>query len=60
MIRAGIKQYQLAEILGCSPSSVSVMLSHELSREEQRKVVAMIKSREVLNHEENKNDTGRV
>lgn len=46
MIRAGIKQFQLAEILGCSPSSVSVMLSRELSREEQRKVVSLIKQYE--------------
>lgn len=60
MIRAGIKQAELAEILGCSQSSVSVMLSRELSRSEQKKVVALINSREVLNHEKDKNDTSSV
>ena len=52
MIRAGIKQTQLAEILGCSQSNVSVMLSRELSRDEQRKVVSLIKQYEVHNDAE--------
>lgn len=60
MERAGIKQYQLAEILGCSESSVSVMLSRELSRTEQRKIVAMINSREVLQDEEDQDHSSSI
>lgn len=60
MLKAGIKQYQLAKILGCSESTVSVMLSRELSRAEQRKVVALINSREVQSNEEDKNNSERI
>lgn len=56
MFRAGIKQRQLAEILGCSEASVSLMLRYELSRAEQKKVVAMIKEREVLDNEKDQDD----
>lgn len=52
MIKAGIKQRQLAEILGCSEASVSIMLSRELSRAEQKKIVDTIT--EWLNKEESK------
>lgn len=50
MIKADLNQSQLAEILGCSQASVSIMLRRELSRAEQLKIVAMIKEREVLNN----------
>lgn len=49
MLRAGIKQYQLAEILNCSESSVSTMLRYELSRSEQKRIVALIKEHEAQN-----------
>lgn len=48
MFKAGLKQYQLAEILGCSEASVSVMLRHELSRAEQNRIVAIIKEHKGL------------
>lgn len=46
MFRAGLKQYQLAEILGCSEASISVMLRRELSRAEQKHIVELIKEHE--------------
>ena len=42
MIKANLNQSQLAKILGCSQASVSIMLRRELSRAEQKKIVAMI------------------
>ena len=60
MFHAGIKQYQLAEILGCSEASVSVMLRRELSRAEQKKIVAMIKEHESNNNETHPNDTSSI
>lgn len=57
MFRAGLKQRQLAEILGCSEASVSLMLRYELSRSEQKKIVALINSREIQNNEENTDNT---
>ena len=50
MIKADLNQSQLAEILGCSQASVSIMLRRELSRAEQLKIVAMIRERGVLNN----------
>ena len=52
LIKAGLKQYQLAEILGCSAGTVSIILSRELSRAEQKRIVELIKNYEVR-HEEN-------
>lgn len=46
MFRIGLRQYQLAEILGCSEASVSLMLRHELSRAEQKRIVDLIKEYE--------------
>lgn len=46
MFKAGINQRQLASILGTSGANVSIMLSRELSRDEQRKVVSLIKQYE--------------
>ena len=57
MFRAGINQRQLASILGTSDASVSIMLSRELSRAEQKKIVAMINEREVLNNAAEQNRT---
>ena len=51
MFRAGLKQRQLAEILGCSEASVSLMLRYELSRAEQKKIVEVIKDYETRNDE---------
>lgn len=49
MIRAGLNQRKLAEILDCSEASVSLMLRYELSRTEQRKIVELIKNHEANN-----------
>lgn len=49
MIRAGLNQRKLAEILGCSEASVSLMLRYELSRSEQKKIVELIKNHGVNN-----------
>lgn len=51
MIKAGIKQRQLAEILECSEASVSLMMRYELSRAEQKKIVELIKKHETQNDE---------
>ena len=60
MIKADLTQRQLANILGCSQASVSIMLSRELSKSEQRKIVALINSREVQNNEANQDNPKRV
>lgn len=57
MIRAGLNQRKLASVLGCSEASVSLMLRHELSRAEQKKIVELIKNHEAKN-ETDQNDTG--
>lgn len=57
MFKAGLNQRQLADILGTSGANVSIMLSRELSRAEQKKIVAMIKEREVLNNAAEQNRT---
>ena len=57
MFKAGINQRQLASILGTNDASVSIMLSRELSRAEQKKIVAMINEREVLNNAAEQNRT---
>lgn len=49
MFKAGLKQRHLAEILGTNEASVSIMLSRELSRTEQRKIVELIKNHEANN-----------
>ncbi len=46
MLRAGLNQRKLAEILNCSEASVSLMLRHELSRAEQKKIVEIIRKHE--------------
>lgn len=57
MFKAGLNQRQLADILGTSGANVSIMLSRELSRAEQKKIVAMINEREVLNNAAEQNRT---
>ena len=57
MFKAGLNQRQLADILGTSGANVSIMLSRELSRAEQKKIVAMINEREVLNNATDQNRT---
>lgn len=43
MIRAGINQTQLAEILDISLPKMSVILQYELSTKEQDQIVSVIK-----------------
>lgn len=52
LIKAGLKQYHLAKILGCSEGTVSIILSHELSKSEQRNIVNLIRNYGE-HHEEN-------
>ena len=60
MLQAGIRQRQLAEIMGCSEASVSLMLRYELSRAEQRKIVSLIKEHEARNNETHPNDSSSI
>lgn len=55
LMRAGLKQYHLAEILGCSEGTVSIMLKRELSRSEQRNIVEQI-NKFGADYEKDKND----
>ena len=57
MFKAGLNQRQLADILGTSSANVSIMLSRELSRTEQKKIVAMINESELLNNATDQNRT---
>ena len=57
MIKADLNQSELAKILGCSQSSVSIMLSRELSKAEQKKIVAMINESEIQNNGAGQNRT---
>ena len=57
MFKAGLNQRQLASILGTNDASVSIMLSRELSRAEQKKIVAMINESEIQNNGADQNGT---
>ena len=43
MFKAGINQRQLASILGTNDANISIMLSRDLSKAEQKKIVDLIK-----------------
>ena len=57
MFKAGLNQRQLASILGTNDASVSIMLSRELSRAEQKKIVAMINESEIQHNGADQNRT---
>lgn len=44
MIKAGLNQSQLSEILSIPPAELSVMLKYELARKEQDNIISLIKS----------------
>lgn len=46
MFNAELKQYQLAELLGCSEAWVSILLRSELPKSDQQRIVEIIKSYE--------------
>lgn len=54
MFDADLKQYDLAELLGCSESKVSAMLRKELPEAETRRIVAAIKSLSEIKSAEDK------
>lgn len=43
MVKAGINQTQLSEILSIPPAELSVMLKYELAAKEQEQIVSVIR-----------------
>lgn len=43
MVKAGINQSQLSEILNIPPAELSVMLKYELAMKEQERIVSAIR-----------------
>ena len=46
LFEAGMKQYQLAELMGVSEGRVSTMLRNELPAEKQKEIVSIIRQHE--------------
>ena len=42
LAKSGLKQKDLARIMGCSEGTVSILLKHELARFEQMRIVELI------------------
>lgn len=56
MIEHGLKQYEVAELLGYSDTHMSRLLRRELPAERQKQIVAIIKRSEHHKNETNTND----